>query len=93
MTTSHTHSLDPDWIGQEHPGALLKEELVERGMSQADLARATGLTQKHISMIVTGKCGIGLTAATAFEHALGISARLWIRLQADYDVTHQRRML
>lgn len=81
-------SVEPD--RSVHPGEVLRDELDERGMSQADLARATGLTQKHISNIVTGKAGIGLDAATSIGRVLGISARLLVRMQADYDFSRHR---
>jgi HTH-type transcriptional regulator/antitoxin HigA len=74
-----------------HPGEMLREALQERGWSQADLSRRSGLTQKHISRVVTGQAGIGTEAALAIEAATGISARVLIRMQADYDVTHRKR--
>jgi HTH-type transcriptional regulator/antitoxin HigA len=82
-----TKKKEPDPV---HPGEVLREELRERGMTQALLAEKSGLTPKHISMIVTGKSGIGTQAAHRLETVLGISARAWIRMQADYDVTHGR---
>lgn len=81
---------EPDWIGQHHPGEVLHEALQERGMTQADLSRVTGLTQKHISQLVRGRIGIGNTAARLIGNALNINPRLFIRMQADYDYTHHR---
>jgi len=78
-------------MNDRHPGLLLRETLTKRSMSQAELARASGLTPKHISRIVTGQSGIGTDAAVALEQALGIPARRWIRMQADYDVTNHKR--
>ena len=75
---------DPDWA--VHPGELLHEALQERGMSQAQLARETGLTPKHISRIVRGRAGIGLRAARQIERAIGLSAQVMLRMQADYDL-------
>jgi len=74
-----------------HPGVLLREVLTKRNLSQAALARSSGLTQKHISRIVTGQSGVGTDAAVALEAALGVPARRWIRMQADYDVANHNK--
>ena len=76
---------------QPHPGILLRRTLGDLGMSQAALSRESGLSQKHISRIVTEQSGIGTDAAYALERTLGIPAAQWIRLQADYDVAHHKR--
>jgi addiction module HigA family antidote len=69
-----------------HPGELLHDELTERKMLQADLSRATGYTQKHICRVVRGNAGIGVAFAVALERELGISALLWLRMQAAHDL-------
>ena len=48
-----------------HPGALLAEELAERGMTQSALAKAAGRPFKAINEIVNGKKAI--TAETAIQ--------------------------
>lgn len=74
-----------------HPGGTLKEVLNEAGMSQADLARAIGISQKHISRVITGKAGIGPDLALRLERELRVSAGFWARYQADYDVQMARK--
>ena len=68
------------------PGEILQEALDERGMSQSYLAFATGYSQKHINQIVKGHVRISVEVALAFERELGIDARFWLHLQADYDL-------
>lgn len=75
----------------QHPGLLLRSTLTDLAMSQAALSRASGLTQKHISRIITGQSGIGTEAAYALERTLGVPAMMWIRMQAEYDVAHHKR--
>lgn len=68
-----------------HPGRILINELEKLGMSQKELAVRTGVTEKHVSTIITGKKNISATFAKKLEYALGISASKWMDLQADYD--------
>lgn len=37
-----------------HPGELLAVTLAAAGMTQADLARRTGLSTKHVNQVVQG---------------------------------------
>ena len=69
-----------------HPGETLKELLREAGWSQAELARRTGLSQKHISRVITGNAGIGADMALLLERETNVSARMWASMQAAYDV-------
>ena len=80
---------DPDWA--VHPGETLHEALAERHMSQSALAIATGFSQKHITHVIHGKSGIGPDFAIALEEVLGISARLWLNLQTNYELFHARK--
>lgn len=78
-----TNPWRPDWV--MHPGEVLGEELIERGLSQADLARATGFSPKHINLVIKGKADIGPEFAIALEIALdGPSAEFWMNLEVAY---------
>ena len=73
-----------------HPGALLAEELAERGMTQSALAKAAGRPFKAINEIVNGKKAITAETAIQLEYALGISARTWMNLQTTYELAKAR---
>lgn len=73
------------------PGWTLQEVLDERSMSQADLARRTGLSPKLISQIVNGLAPITAGTAVRLERAAGVPARLWINLESRYR-EHQVRL-
>jgi Zn-dependent peptidase ImmA (M78 family)/transcriptional regulator with XRE-family HTH domain len=60
-------------------------------MSQAELARRTGLSAKHINQILKGSASITPETALAFERALNIPARIWNSLEANYQ-GHQARL-
>jgi addiction module HigA family antidote len=76
-----------------HPGEFLGEEIAERGMTQRALAASIERSAQVVNEIVRGKKSITADTALALELALGISARTWLSLQVDYDLTKaiQRR--
>lgn len=73
-----------------HPGETLVEELAVRGLPQAQLARQMGRPLQTINAICTGKKSITAETALDLERALGIPARVWLGLQAEYDETRAR---
>src|SRR5664280_1844529 len=54
-------------------------------MTQADLARRTGLSTKHINQIVQGLAPITPDTALALERVIGTPARFWNALEANYQ--------
>ena len=76
-----------------HPGELLGEELESRGMTQRALAEAMGRPPQVINEIVRGKKAITAETAIQLEEVLGTSARLWLGLQATYELTRARQTL
>lgn len=69
-----------------HPGSLLRDELEERNMTQAKLARQIGISPSLINEVVNGKRAVNTELALLLEAALGISAHIWLDLQADYNM-------
>lgn len=68
-----------------HPGKVLKEELVERGIKQNQLAKSMGVQVSHLSEVITGKRSMTSALAAKLEEALGIDAVTWMNLQHKYD--------
>jgi HTH-type transcriptional regulator/antitoxin HigA len=66
------------------PGAFLEERLDELGMTQAELSRRTGLSQKHISLLTSGEAALSPQTALLLEKVTGMPASLWNRLEANY---------
>lgn len=69
-----------------HPGELIREELEERHMTQAKLADRIGVSHSLLNEVVNGKRSVNTELALLLEAALGISANLWLKLQADYNM-------
>ncbi len=66
------------------PGEFIREELEERGWTQADLAKIMGRTVAMVNEIITGKRGITHRTAVELGAAFGTGPELWINLQTAY---------
>jgi addiction module HigA family antidote len=69
-----------------HPGEFLKEIIAERGISQAQFARAIGVAPMRISHVVKGARPVTAELALLFGRALSQSPQYWLNLQAAYDL-------
>ena len=70
-----------------HPGEILLEEfLVPKGVTQARFAEEIGWTRARLNEMIKGKRGITADAALDLAELLGTSAKLWMNLQATYDL-------
>ena len=69
-----------------HPGEFLRETLEELGVSQAQFARAIGVSPMRISHVVKGGRPVTAELALLFGRALGQSPQYWLNLQATYDL-------
>lgn len=70
-----------------HPGEVLKVEFLdEYGMSQNQLAIATGMTPQRVGQIVLGKRSVTADAALRLACFFDTSPEFWLNLQAQYDL-------
>jgi HTH-type transcriptional regulator / antitoxin HigA len=75
----------PDY--SQPPGNYLAEILDQRGIRKSDFAIRCGRPAKTISEIISGKTAIIPDTALQFERVLGdVTARLWLALEADYQL-------
>lgn len=75
-----------------HPGEMLLEEfLAPMGMSQAAFANRIGWTRTRLNEFVRGKRGVTAAAALDLADALGTSPKLWMNLQATWDLDKAAR--
>jgi addiction module HigA family antidote len=69
------------------PGEILLEESLEAdGITQTAFAARLGWTRRHVNELVKGKRGITADTALDLAAAFGMSAKLWMNLQATYDL-------
>jgi antitoxin HigA-1 len=69
-----------------HPGKFVEEILEELEISQADFARALGVSKMRISHIVRGTRPVTADLALLLGKALGQTPDYWLNLQMDYDL-------
>ncbi len=67
------------------PGAILKEELRERGIKQKDFAKTIGMSPSHLSELIKGKIRITSQIADKLEEGLNIPSIHWTNGQANYE--------
>ncbi|MBP3256887.1 MAG: HigA family addiction module antidote protein [Bacteroidales bacterium] len=70
----------------QHPGAILKAELRERGIKQKAFAEEIGMRPSHLSALLNGYRNISPQVAARIEAALQIPAQVWLRLQNNYNL-------
>ena len=70
-----------------HPGEILLEEFLQPdGVTQASLAERMNWTKAGLNELIKGKRGVTAAAALDLASALGTSPKLWMNLQATYDL-------
>lgn len=69
-----------------HPGAVLKDELEELGITPTEFARQIDVPANRVSQIIGGKRGITGDTALRFGHWFGTDPQFWLNLQAQWDL-------
>jgi addiction module HigA family antidote len=80
--TKAVATFSPDWISP--PGDTILDLLEERGWKQTELAKRTGYTTKHISLLINGKAPITEDTAIKLERVVGSTAHFWLAREARY---------
>ena len=65
-------------------GETLLELLEERGMSQRDLARRTGLSPKHVNKLLHGLVPLSADVVVRLERVTRVPANFWNRMEAGF---------
>jgi addiction module HigA family antidote len=70
-----------------HPGEILLEEfLIPMDVTQAAFAEKIAWTKSRLNELIKGKRGITAAAALDIAEALDTSPKLWMNLQATFDL-------
>jgi addiction module HigA family antidote len=67
-----------------HPGEVIKDELIARGISQKDFAERIGVPYTMLNDILNERRPLSAATALFIESALGMG------LQSDYTMQHTR---
>ena len=68
-----------------HPGEILRDELLELGVPQAEFARQIELPPDRIAEIIAGERSITSDTAQRLGDWFGTGPQFWMNLQAQFD--------
>lgn len=68
----------------------MRDLLEERGMSQAELARRTDLSTKHINRLINGHVPLSTDTALRLERVTNVPARFWLNRESVYQERRAR---
>lgn len=75
-----------------HPGEVLREDvLVPLGIEVTEAAHRLGMSRTSLSRVVNGHAGISPDLAVRLERAGVSTARFWMTLQANYELSLAER--
>ncbi len=69
-----------------HPGAVLKDELEEMGVTPTALAHQINVPPNRVSQIIAGKRSVTGDTALRLGHWFGVEPQFWLNLQAQFDL-------
>lgn len=71
-----------------HPGELLREDvLLPLGIEVTDAAQRLGMSRTTLSRVINGCAGISPDLAIRLERAGVSTARFWMTLQTNYELS------
>jgi antitoxin HigA-1 len=74
-----------------HPGEILREDvIVPLGIDVTEAARRLSLSRPALSRVLNGRAGISPDLAVRLEQAGVGTARVWMQLQANYELSLAR---
>ena len=74
-----------------HPGAILKDEIEDRGISQCQLAKDMGIAYSALNEILNERRPLTEKTALLFEAALGVNAEPLLKMQMRYNIQKVRK--
>ena len=75
-----------------HPGELLREDVLQPlGLEVTEAAHRLGMSRTSLSRVINGHAGISPNLAVRLERAGVSSARFWMTLQTNYELSQAER--
>lgn len=75
-----------------HPGEMLREDvLLPLGIEITDAAQRLNMSRPALSRVINGHAGISPELAIRLERAGVSTARFWMTLQANYDLSQAEK--
>ncbi len=90
---SHLTSIDSH-LTPPTPGHVLRVKVLEgMGLTQAQLAKAMGVSRPRLNMTLTGRCPISPEIALRLGHATGTSPQFWLRVRAEFELWKEKQTM
>lgn len=87
-SNTRMQALKKPGINPPHPGELLREDVqVPLGIDVTEAARRLGMSRSTLFRVLHGHAGISPDLAVRLERAGVSTARFWMTLQANYDLS------
>lgn len=80
-------------VAPPHPGSVIADALQSAGISMRQAALAIGMTPNGLYKVLVAKTPVTASTALRVEAYLGGSAEVYLGLQADFDLWHERERL
>lgn len=73
-----------------HPSQILGDILDDRGITQKQLATRLGISEKHMSELLSGNVSFTPNMAMRLEFVLDTPADTWLKLQSNFEMINAR---
>ena len=68
-----------------HPGYYVEEAIQDMNISQSELAKRLGVSERTLSLFIAGQIDVSYNLARRLSMVLGTSIKFWFNLQRIYN--------
>ena len=68
-----------------HPGYYVEEAIQDMNISQSELAKRLGVSERTLSLFIDGQIDVSYNLARRLSIVLGTSIKFWFNLQRIYN--------
>ena len=68
-----------------HPGYYVEEAIQDMNISQSELAKRLGISERTLSLFIDGQIDVSYNLARRLSMVLGTSIKFWFNLQRIYN--------
>ena len=68
-----------------HPGYYVEEAIQDMNISQSELAKRLGVSERTLSLFINGQIDVSYNLARRLSMVLGTSIKFWFNLQRIYN--------
>ena len=68
-----------------HPGYYVEEAIQDMNISQSELAKRLGVSERTLSLFIDGQIDVSYNLARRLSMILGTSIKFWFNLQRIYN--------